>query len=502
MRAGARDGWPVIVGVAQRTQRGVDPREAASPIGLMDACARIAAEECGGGRRLLAAVDRLAVVSPVGWRIQNAPRLLAQRLVARPAEEIATAIGGNLAQRLVNETARRIARGECRVALVAGAEAIYSRRRARRAGIDPGWETGGEGAPTMFGDERAGTNDLENAAGLVFPPVVYPIFENAIRARRGEGIEAHRARLGRMLEGFTAVAAQNPHAWIPKARSAAEITTVTPENRMIAFPYPKWMNAILDVDQAAALLMTSVAGARALGIPEEKWVHWWGGGDAIEDAWWVSERPRFDDSPAARRAGRDALDEAGVDAAEIEHLDLYSCFPSAVQLQAEALGIPQDGPRPLTVTGGLPYAGGPGNAYTLLSLASLVERLRASPGAVGLVTGIGWYMTRFSVGVFASAPPRETARAAGPAAPAPGERVALAQDATGSARIETYTVVHDKDGAPVRGIVVARTDDGRRVLANAAPERAVLESLETAEGVGRRGTVTGGGAVPRFEPAG
>lgn len=493
---------PVVVAVAQRTQRGVDPREAASPLGLVEACARIAAEECGAGRRLLAAVDRLALVSSVGWRFRNGPRLLAERIGARPAEELVTATGGSVAQRLVNDTARRIATGACRVALVAGVEVVYSRVRARRAGVELGWEAGGDGVPTLFGEEKAGSSPAENGAGLFVPPLVYPLFENAIRARRGETIEAHRARLGRLMSRFTEVAAGNPYAWIPKARSPEEIATPSPENRLIAFPYPKWMNAILDVDQAAAVIMTSVSGARALGIPEDKWVYWWGGADADEDPWFVSERARFDVSPVAARTSRAALAEAGVALDEVEHLDLYSCFPSAVQMQQEALGLAEDDPRPLTVTGGLPYAGGPGNAYTLHSLAALAERLRADPGSIGLVTGVSWYMTKHAVGVFSSAPPRQDpAPAPAPLPPPSAERVPLAQEAAGPAAIETYTVVHEKDGSPARGIVVARTRDGRRVLANTAPDRSVLESLETSEGVGREGRIVAASPAPRFELA-
>jgi len=498
----ADDRRPVVVGVAQRTQRGVDPREAASPLGLLEACARIAAEECGAGRRLLAAVDRIGIVSSVSWRFANGPRLLAERIGARPAEELVTATGGSVAQRLVDDSARRIATGACRVALVAGVEAVNSRVRARRAGLELGWEAGGDGQPAAFGEEKAGSSAVENAAGLFLPPFMYPLFENAIRARRGETIEGHRARLGRLMSRFTEVAAANPYAWIPKTRSAEELSTVTPENRFIAFPYPKWMNAILDVDQAAAVVLTSVAGARALGIPEEKWVHWWGGADGEEDPWLVSERPRFDVSPLAARTTRAVLDAAGVGVEEIDHFDLYSCFPAAVQMQQEALGLAEDDPRPLTVTGGLPYAGGPGNAYTLLSLAALVERLRADPGSLGLLTGVSWYMTKHSVGLFSTAPPRrEPGAAAPPLPPAAAERVAVSQELTGDAAVETYTVVHEKDGTPARGIVVARAADGRRVIAETARDRALLEALETSEGVGRRGRVAAGSPLPRFDLA-
>ena len=46
---------------------------------------------------------------------------------------------------------------------------------------------------------------------------------------------------------------------------------------------------------------------------------------------------------------------------EIDAFDIYSCFPSAIQIACDEIGLDIDDPRNLTVTGGLPYFGGPGN---------------------------------------------------------------------------------------------------------------------------------------------
>lgn len=491
---------PVLVGGGQIVQRDVAPEQALEPAALMEAAARRAAEEAGAGRRLFAALDCVAAVSPIGWPYRNLPRLLAQRLGARPRLEIGTAIGGNLPQRLVNETARAIAQGRVRAALLAGAEALHSSRRARRAGVRLAWSAGAEGEPTLVGDGRPGSSAAENACGLGLPITMYPIFENALRARRGITIEAQREALGGLMSRFAAVAALNPHAWFPKPHEAHEIAAPGPGNRMVAFPYTKRMNAMLEVDMGAALLMTSAAGARALGIPPERWIHVWGGADAIEEPWFVSERPDLSRAPALRGAARAALAQAGVGIDAIDCFDLYSCFPSAVELACEALGIAADDPRPLTVTGGLPYAGGPGNAYGFHAIAALRERLRGTPGATGLVTGVGWYMTRHAVGVYGSAPrpPGAPPLEAAPGAPPGAAAVPLALDASGPGAIESYTVLHDREGAPVRGIVVGRFEDGRRFLANTPEDRSVWEELMLREGVGRRGRVTGGGAVQRF----
>lgn len=496
------DRSPVLVGWAQATARDEDPAAPIGPLERMEACARDAACASGAGDRLLASIDRLCVVDAVGWRWQNGPRLLADRLGARPAELVQTALGGNMPSRFLNDAARRIAAGECRAVLLAGAESINTLLRARKRGVMIDWEKGGEGEPIRFGESKPGTSELENRAGLAFPPQVYPLFENAIRARRGEPIAVHRERIGRLMARNATVAAASPHAWFRTARSAEEIVRVDAVNRMIAFPYTKLMNAILDVDQAAAVLLTSAAHARSLGVPEERFVWWWGGGDAIEEAWFPTERPDLSRAPALRVAGAQALAEAGISIDEVSRFDLYSCFPCAIEMACEALDVAEDDPRGLTVTGGLAYAGGPGNAYTVMSLASMAEALLARPGAIGVVTGVGWYMTRHSVGVWASAPPRRAVQAAPPfvrAEPAPAVPVTI--EASGPATIETYTVLHGRDGAPERGIVLARLGDGRRVLANTARDRALFEALEREEAVGRHGTVSAGDPVARFEPA-
>ncbi len=203
---------------------------------------------------------------------------------------------------------------------------------------------------------------------------------------------------------MTRVAATNPHAWFPEARTAEEITTVGPENRMVCFPYPKLMNSIIETDQAAAVIVTGSETAHELGIPEERWVYLWGCGDA-KDKWFVSERVNYHSSPAIKAVTQRALGMSGLTVNDIGAFDLYSCFPSAVQLGLDALGLKPDDPRPITVTGGLPYAGGPGNNYVGHSIAAMVERLRERRHDYGLVTGNGWFVTKHSAGLYSARRP-------------------------------------------------------------------------------------------------
>ncbi len=236
--------------------------------------------------------------------------------------------------------------------------------------------------------------------------------------------------------------------------------------------------------------------ARAAGVPEERWVFPLSGADA-NDHWYVSDRPELHRSPAIRLAGTAALELAGVGVDDLTAVDLYSCFPAVVQMAAAELGLRLDDPgRPLTLTGGLTFGGGPGNNYTSHGIARCVEMLRAAPGSVGLVSGLGWYATKHALGVYASRPPEaggfswRDVQAEVDALP----RCRVDPDATGPVRVETYTVTFDREGSPVLGIVVCRTPDGRRAWGNMTDPDA-LAQLCAEEGIGRTGTLAPGGAL-------
>jgi len=340
----------------------------------------------------------------------------------------------------------------------------------------------------MLGVDRPPVTDVEMARGLDRPVTVYPLFENALRAFAGEAIVGHQRDVSRMWARFSDVAAGNPFAWSPRARTPLELRTVSPSNRMVSFPYPKYFNANDRVDQGAAMILCSVEAARAAGVPVEKWVFPVSGADA-HDHWFLSHREDLRSSPAIRLAGACALRRAGVGVDEIAHVDLYSCFPCAVQIAANELGLAVGGDRPLTVTGGLAFAGGPGNNYVSHAIATMADVLRGDPGSVGLVTGLGWYVTKHAVGVWSTTPPRN-----GFAFDNPQEQVdslprrSTASDFEGSATVETYTVIHGGDGEPERAIMALLTEDGVRVWGTLT-DRDTLGALEVEEGCGRHAHV-------------
>lgn len=483
--------YPVVVGVGQLTNRIKSLDDAIEPVELMVRAARAAAEDAGSPD-LLSKVDTLEVVSIISWQYPDAPGLLAERLRIDPPHQVYTAVGGDTPQRLVNEVSEGIARGSVRVALLAGAEAMATRSMARKQEARLPWHI--RGAPeNVTGDTRAGFSDVEARHGAVAPVRVYPLFENAIRAHLGQSIDEHQQYVSELASRFTQVAAKNPLAWFPTARTPEEIRTVTPDNRWVSFPYPKRMNAIMEVDQGAALLMTGSETARELGIPEQKWVYVHGCGQA-NDKWLVSDRANYYTSPAIKAATGRALRQAGLTVADIGFFDLYSCFPSAVQIGLDALGLATTEPRDITVTGGLPYFGGAGNNYVMHSIATTVERLRADPEQKALVTGLGWFVTKHSAGVYSARPPEGEWRRADPAIDqvaldsAPGPR--FVAEANGEATVETYTVAFSRDGEPELGIVIGRLEDGSRFLANTPADPELLRAMTEEEFIGRPGRVT------------
>jgi acetyl-CoA C-acetyltransferase len=252
------------------------------------------------------------------------------------------------------------------------------------------------------------------------------------------------------------------------------------------------MNANAFIDQAAAVVMTSVATARELGIPRDKWVFLHGCADA-HDHWYVSERIDLHSSPAIRMASRQALAMAGKTLDQIEVFDIYSCFASAVQIGCAELGLAEDDARGLTITGGLPFFGGPGNNYVTHSISEMVRRLRARPGAFGLVSANGNYVTKHSFGVYSTATP---------AGPWRRQSVALLQaqlDALpkapftetpqGAATIESYTVMHGKDGPDFAVVFGRLAATGQRFVANLPDDSAALWELQQRDSLQRPGQV-------------
>lgn len=482
---------PILVGCGQLIQRNMNAEAALGPIDMMSSTARTAAADAGPVDALLASIDHLRIVRFLTGVYKAPCGLLSKRLGIEPSDVMVTETGGDMPQLLVNDAADKLAGGECKVALLCGAEALASFTSNLREGTVPKWVERDGAGTSQTASELVATAPHEVRYECHRPINVYPLFENAIRARYARDLDSHQRYVSELYSRFSAVAADNPYAWFRQSRTPEEIATVTPENRLVGFPYTKYMNAIIQVDQSAAIIMTTVGTARELGIDESRWVFLHGCSNA-QDHWFISDRENFYSSPAIRAIGRKALTMAGCTMDDIDYIDLYSCFPSAVQIAMNELGIAPDDQRPLTVTGGLAYAGGPGSNYVMHSIATTMDLVRRKRGSKGLCTGLGWYITRHAIGIYSTDPIDGEWSREDPAAcqaeidAEPHPEVAI--QAEGNAVVETYTVLHKRDGAK-KGLVIGRLEDGRRFLSFTSSAPAVLEGMTTGECVGRTGRV-------------
>ncbi len=477
---------PVLVGQGQALERDTSAATAPHPVALMAQAVHAAAADAGIS--LPRDIDAVRVVRLLSWKYDNAAFSLARECGLTAREYAGTPHGGNMPQTLVNLTARQIAAGELDFVVLAGGECSRTRTATKDASLLP-WPQPGtttDAPPTAhIVDDLALLHEEEVRLGIVLPVQLYPLFESALRADAGRSIDDHERRIAELWSRFSAVAASNDFAWARKALSPDDVLRVSSDNRMIGLPYRKVMNSNNQVNMAASLIMCSAQRAQSLGIPRDRWVFPHSGADCHEHQF-VSERWSFAATPAIARGGALALELAGVGVDDVSLVDLYSCFPSAVQLGAASLGF--DLERTLTLTGGLSFAGGPWNNYVMHAIATAMRRLRESPDERAFVWANGGYATKHAFGVYATRPPASGFAYANPQSEIdalPRRELALGDDAAGDATIEAYTVMHDRDGTPERLIASAVRPDQRRAwIVNT--DRSVAASFVSGEHVGDR----------------
>ena len=455
---------PVIVGVGEVTDRAPDPAQGLEPLALMEQALRLAQADAGAA--LLARLDSLSIVNQVTWPYADMPAQLAARIGARPAHAVYGPVGGESPVRFLHQAAARIATGQSEVAAVCGAEAQSTLTRARRAGIELPWTP----KPETFDPPLRGIDFLHSAAinlGVFMPTNVYPFYENATAFAWGQSPAQAQAESGRVWAQYARVAEANPYAWLKRGYTAREIVTPSAENRLIAWPYTKLMVANPNVNQGAALILTSLAAAREAGIADGHCIFIHGGAAANEPRDYLM-RDTYHASPAQDAVLHDTVSLAGEDG--FTAFELYSCFPCVPKMAARTLGLAPD--TVPTVTGGLTFFGAPLNTYMTNAACAMTRRLRDGGGS-GLLYGQGEFVTKHHALAVSSIPPRDDAilRASSVQDRADARRGAVPQfstEAEGGANIETFTVIYDREGAPSHGVVIARMRSGERVLARVA----------------------------------
>ncbi len=474
MRRSART--PVLVGVGVVQQREDDPAHALEPLALIGNALERAAHDAGS-LALLARADSIRV--PRGfWDYADPGRALAERFGAANARTSLAEVGV-LQTTLLGAAARDIAAGHADVVLVAGGEARHRAQRAQQRGVlAPLARQAADVVPDEVLRPHAEIiHPLERQLGLVMPVSQYALIENALRFAEGRSLAAHQGDVAALQARASAVAATNPDAWDRTPHTAGEIRGSDGGNRMLAFPYTKLHSSQWNVDQAAGLVLCSLETARSLGLDRARFVYPLAAADA-NHMLPLAARPALHRAPGFAHAGRSAFEGAGLLAAELRHLELYSCFPVAVRVQARELGIAET--RPLTVTGGMTFAGGPLNNFVLQALAKLAEVLRADPGSAGLLTAVSGILTKQGVTLWSSRPPERgfAFHDVTPATAREQEPVPLIEGFEGPGRVAGYTVLFEGERA-ARSAFVCDLEGARRTLAASDdPELAALGTRE------------------------
>ncbi|MEM9122281.1 MAG: hypothetical protein AAGB03_03075 [Pseudomonadota bacterium] len=487
----------VIVASAQtcRNPKTMDDYSPQDPARMMAGALQLAAKSLPGAS-ILGELGGLACVEPFSWGYDDLAATVGQLAGANPkAEHFWLPAGGNSPQDHLHNLVEAIGEGRLKSAALIGGEALHALTQAFKTGVMPDWPPQPDGHDPLRGQPPF-TSELETRHGLTVPYQTFALYENGLRAHHKRTFSEQIVHAAKLLSRNSRVAAANPFAWFRTAWTVDQIARATPDNRMIAYPYPKRMNAFAEVDQAAALIVMSAEEAEARGLSDRA-VHILGGAGST-DAWFVSERRDYHSSPGMTLAINEALKAAACTGQDVDVFDLYSCFPCAVEIAHEALELDIDGVRPLTTTGGLAYFGGPGNSYTVHSLASAYDQIRREEAETALVTGLGMSMSKLAATVLSNAPDRIEAASGRaqsgldiPTTGFPG--LAETVEAPAKARIETYTVEYAKDGRPDKAILILRLEDGRRTLANAADLASLEPELMASEPIGRQGTVTSEG---------
>ena len=470
---------PVLVGIGTATRQEQDFTRALEPMDLMLEAVRAAGLD-SGSPLTLAGAQYIAV--PRGrWTYSNPAGEIARVVGAAVATTVLSSVGV-LQQTLIGEACARIARGEAHTTLVTGADAGFRLLRAQIAGQRPEERAQGDAPDIYLAPKDELRHAVEKRAGLQMPVGLYAIMESAFRAKQGWSIEQHRQRLADLGERFSRISAANLHAWQRTPVDAAFIRDASDRNPMQAFPYTRAHCSTWNVDQAAALLFCSASHAEELGIARSRWIFPLASTESNHMVA-VSARADLAACPGARIAGRAALDGCGLSAREIDLVDLYSCFPLAVQAYADGLGLSLE--RELTVTGGMPFAGGPYNNYVFQATCRAAELMRQGRGRTALVSCVSGVLTKQAFGLWSVDPPSR-----GFVHQDVSETVArevrtleVLEDFSGPATVAGYTVLHGRGQRP-RGIALVDTAQGQRAMTS-TEDAALIARMEQEEFVGR-----------------
>ncbi|MFX1454218.1 MAG: hypothetical protein ACFFDB_02480 [Promethearchaeota archaeon] len=478
--------WPILIGAAQYTQP-KKTQKPPDPLKLISNVCKLAIDDTGI-TNLTEFIDAVYVVFIASWSYEDPPGELSDKLGINPSIKIFSKGGGNTSLRLLNEAALSLVEGKNKVVLLTGGETWYTTRLARNGKKILNWPTYKKSIYPHAGSMKE-LSEIEKKYSLNIPSITYAMFETALRAASERNLAEHQLHIGNLFERFSQIASKNRYSWIKENLTAEEIITPSPKNRNINHPYTKFMCSNPFVDQMGAVLLTTQEFAEELNIDPSKWVYLMGGGN-MENIFNITQRPSFINSPAVKFASQLSLEQAGLTLDKINLFDFYSCFPSMVQIIRNALGLKEDDPRPLTITGGMPYFGGPWSNYSMHPIITAVDLIRKNSSLKIMQVANGGYNTHLSVGIYGNTPPQKSWNNE--------EFLKVQQEiykeklpkpvkvANGILTIEAYTILYKRDGTPDYGIVIGYLEKGVRALALLKEGKKTLGYLCQQELVGRK----------------
>jgi len=450
---------PVIIGVGQINDRPLHDAEGMDPIRLMMEALRRADRNAGGG--WLQEIQSLGVVGQISYPdIRDVHIILAKDLGIHPSFLDITLPSGDSPVKLINDAANRIGAGKIKIAAAVGAEALKTAAAKTAARSSSGVKSDG-----LREFVQKQPQSIKSKYGLETPTDIYPLYENGCRAAWGQTLTEGQAESALIWSGLSKVANANPDAWLHTPMEPDEILAQVPNNRPIAFPYRKFMVANSAVNQGAAVIITNLYEAHRRRVPEDRLVYI-GPGAAAHESDNILARDSYNDSPGMRVSIRATLMLNDITTADLDCVELYSCFPCITKMARRALGWPLE--KPHSVYGGLTFGGGPIGNCMMHAAACMVEKIRHGAGK-GLIYANGGYVTHNHTIILSRTPPKLYAFPQNydyqtEADHLRGRVPDFTEYYTGSGVIETYTVIYDRLGVAMFGIVIARTPDGRRFI--------------------------------------
>jgi acetyl-CoA C-acetyltransferase len=477
---------PCIIGISQKTWR---EEEGDAPHPALQCIERsLEALANTGANDIVGRIDEINIVYPISWSYDDLAAEVKSGIDNPDCDVRVSGLSGTSPQKFVNEAAESILSGKRNLVLVCGAEAFATRKRAKKENRDTGWPRGEKKGMPPFEDpfHPAEINHQVFQAYTTFATL-----DSARRALTDLAPEKYRKEEARMMATLSKVAANNPHAWFREERNSDDLFNLEGNDRLVAYPFSKNTMAFMDVDMSAALVIASDQLANELDVPQNQRIYINGWGYA-KDIPYIAQRDQLGESKAMKTASQQALQRAGITIDQIKLLDLYSCFASNLNFTCDALGISTDDPRGLTITGGLPYFGGPGNNYTSHSIASMVDQLRNAPGEYGMISAVGMHMTNHAFGVYST---NNTEIIPAEAATKYTASHQLLETASGPATLIACTVEHQRDGISI--LAVCEMENGDRCYARSTDE-ALANLLEQEECIGKTVTLTTNKKICRF----